>query len=197
MKEIHSEQNQPRGLRVTVFGGSKTKPGEPEYQDAYGLGVLLGKAGYTVLTGGYIGTMEAVSRGVAESGGHVIGVTCDEIETWRPVAPNPWVMQENRFSTLHMRLNSLIQDCDAAIALPGGIGTLAEIAVMWSQLQTGASLPKPLILVGLGWEATMQAFYLALGTYVSENDRDWLRFVPDVETASRELQAALPVDQVS
>ena len=61
--------------RVTVFGGSRTEPGDQDYQQAYFLGELLGKAGYTVLTGGYIGSMEAVSRGAAESGGHVVG--CD------------------------------------------------------------------------------------------------------------------------
>jgi len=50
------------------------------YQEALELGRLLGTAGFTVLTGGYVGTMEAVSRGAAESNAHVIGVTCDEIE---------------------------------------------------------------------------------------------------------------------
>jgi predicted Rossmann-fold nucleotide-binding protein len=52
-------------VRVTVFGGSKPKVGESAYEDAFQLGSLLGKAGYTVLTGGYIGTMEAVSHGAA------------------------------------------------------------------------------------------------------------------------------------
>ena len=151
----------------------------------------LGEAGYTVLTGGYIGTMEAVSRGAAEAGGHVIGVTCDEIESWRPVAPNPWVMEENRFPTLNLRLNALIQDCDAALALPGGIGTLAEIAMMWSQLQTGASHAKPLILIGPGWQATLHSFYIAQGAYVADKDRRWVRFASDVENAFRDLQAAL------
>jgi predicted Rossmann-fold nucleotide-binding protein len=151
---------------------------------------MLGTAGYTVLTGGYIGTMEAVSRGAVEAGGHVIGVTCDEIEAWRPVNPNPWVLQENRFPTLNQRLNALIQDCEAAIALPGGIGTLAEIAVMWSQLQTGASTPKPLILIGRGWQATLDAFYQSLGLYIAEKDRMWVQMAPDVTQGFRLLQAA-------
>lgn len=191
MNATHKAQNQAPGTPVTVFGGSKPRPGEPEYQQAYQLGKLLGTAGYTVLTGGYIGTMEAVSRGAAETGGHVIGVTCDEIEAWRPVAPNPWVMQENRFPTLNQRLMALIQDCDVAIALPGGIGTLAEIAIMWSELQTGASAPKPLILVGLGWQQTLDAFYQALGDYIAEKDRLWVQVVPDVTQAFHKLQTAL------
>jgi len=76
-------------LKVTVFGGSR--PDEAGYQQALQLGRLLGQAGYAVLTGGYIGTMEAVSRGAAEAGGHVIGVTCEDIEQWRKVNPNRWV----------------------------------------------------------------------------------------------------------
>jgi hypothetical protein len=103
--------------RVTVFGGSN--PGERDYEQALQLGRLLGLAGCTVLTGGYIGTMEAVSRGAAEGGGHVVGVTCDEIEAWRPVRPNPWVQEEMRYPTLRQRLFALIENCDAAIALPG------------------------------------------------------------------------------
>lgn len=67
-------------MNIAVFGGSQPKEGDPAYAEAYELGSLLAQAGHTVLTGGYIGTMEAVSRGAAEAGGHVIGVTCEEIE---------------------------------------------------------------------------------------------------------------------
>ena len=66
-------------MRVTIFGGSKPKPGDQAYQDAYKLGCLLGDANHDVITGGYIGTMEAVSRGAAESSTQVIGVTGDQI----------------------------------------------------------------------------------------------------------------------
>ncbi len=121
-------------IRITVFGGSQPKPGDPVYQQALHLGELIASSGYIVLTGGYIGTMEAVSRGAAEAGGHVIGVTCDEIEAWRPVRPNPWLTEEMRFPTLRQRLFALVDNCDGALALPGGVGTLAEISLMWNQL---------------------------------------------------------------
>jgi uncharacterized protein (TIGR00730 family) len=176
-------------FRVTVFGGSKPKPGEKAYEQGIRLGRLLGKAGFIVLTGGYIGTMEAVSRGTAEAGGRVIGVTCDEIESWRPVKPNPWVMEEMRFLTLRNRLNALIDNCDAAIALPGGIGTLAEVTVMWAQLQIGAIEPRPLILIGEGWETTVNTFYNALGDYIAEGDRKSLFLTQNVDTAVQYLQS--------
>src|SRR5512139_2410435 len=105
-------------LNITVFGGSQPKEGDPAYREAFELGRLLAQAGHTVLTGGYIGTMEAVSRGANGAGGHVIGVTCEEIEKWRPVKPNRWVIEERRRSTLQERLTDLIKGCDAAIALP-------------------------------------------------------------------------------
>ena len=56
-------------IRVTVFGGSNPIPGDPNYEDALKLGKFLGASGYAVLTGGYIGTMEAVSKGTAQGGG--------------------------------------------------------------------------------------------------------------------------------
>ncbi len=160
---MQTERANHAPVRVTVFGGSHPKPGEPAYADAVELGSLLGAAGYAVLTGGYMGTMEAVSRGAVEVGGHVTGVTCDEIESWRQASPNPWVQEERRFPTLQQRLYALIDECDAAIALPGGVGTLAEIAIMWSQMQVLASRPRPLILIGDGWKAMMEDFFDELG----------------------------------
>ncbi len=103
-------------MNVTVFGGAQPQPGSPAYLEACELGRLLAQAGHAVLTGGYIGTMEAVSKGANEAGGHVIGVTCDEIEHWRGTSANRWVMEVRHFSTMQERLNELVRACDAAIA---------------------------------------------------------------------------------
>lgn len=170
-------------MRVTVFGGSEPKPGEPAYLEALRLGQMLGAAGHTVLTGGYMGTMEAVSRGASEAGGHVIGVTCDEIEAWRPADPNPWVQEQLRYPTLRQRLYALIDLCDVALALPGGIGTLAEVAVTWSSLQTGAISSRPLILIGFGWQAVIEQFNQVFRSYVTERHRRLLTLAPSVEAA--------------
>jgi uncharacterized protein (TIGR00730 family) len=177
-----------KSYRITIFGGSKPVPGEPAYEDALTLGKLLGEAGHTVLTGGYIGTMEAISRGAAEAGGHVIGVTCAEMEKWRPGKANRWVIEETRFETTRERLLALIDGCDAAFALPGGAGTLAEITVMWNNLITGSIEYKPLILIGAGWQKTFEAFYAELGEYVSNKDRQWLSFVSNPEDGVKLLE---------
>ena len=70
-------------MNITVFGGAQPKEGSAAYEEARELGKLLAERGHAVLTGGYMGTMEAVSRGASEAGGHVIGVTCIDIEEWR------------------------------------------------------------------------------------------------------------------
>jgi uncharacterized protein (TIGR00730 family) len=170
-------------MNVTIFGGSQPLPGSPAYAEAYELGRLLAESGHTVLTGGYIGTMEAASRGANEAGGQVIGVTCEEIERWRKVAPNPWLKEEMRFQTLQERLNFLIQNCDAAIALPGGPGTLTEIALNWNLMIVESLHRRPLILVGTGWQSVLNQFYKSFDAYLPVNQRELIQFASDVHTA--------------
>ncbi len=172
---------------ISVFGGSRPTPSD--YEQAEFLGRRLGEAGFSVLTGGYIGTMEAVSRSAVQAGAHVIGVTCDQIENWRPVKPNSWVLEERRYPTLRERLFALMDQCDAALALPGGPGTLAEISVMWNHLLTGSLPSKPLILIGPGWRKTIECFFEGLGEYTPEEQRKWLLFAPDVDAAINQLIA--------
>lgn len=175
-------------MKVTIFGGANPQSNGSSYEDAYQLGKSLAEAGHTVLTGGYIGTMEAASRGAAEAGGHVIGVTCQEVEVWRGVSANQWVMEEWRYETLHERLLALIDGCDAAIALPGGVGTLLEIAMLWNRMGIDAIPHKPLILVGDGWRDTMQKFYAAQDPYVSHSSRQLIQFAQDVHEAFQFVQ---------
>ncbi|MBN1231644.1 MAG: LOG family protein [Anaerolineales bacterium] len=154
--------------KISVFGASLPKEGDKDYTDGLLIGEMLANAGYSVITGGYIGLMEAVSKGAYLAGGHVIGVTCDEIEVWRPVKHNPWVIEEQRRSTLQLRLDALIELCDAAIALPGGIGTLAEIMTLWSRLQIESTSPKPMVLVGKAWKDTFETFIQGQRKYIEE-----------------------------
>lgn len=175
-------------MKVAVFGGATPQNDGVVYETAFRLGRLLAQAGHVVMTGGYIGIMEAASRGACEAGGHVIGVTCQEIETWRSVKPNAWVKEEWRYTTLHERLIAIIDGCDAAIALPGGVGTLAEITVMWNRMLIDAIPRRPLILVGQGWRKTMNSFYAAQGGYISEASRAVLSFASDIDEAVELLE---------
>jgi uncharacterized protein (TIGR00725 family) len=174
-------------MNITIFGGSQPKPGTKSYEEAYDLGKLLAQRKHTVLTGGYIGTMEAVSRGANESGGHVIGVTCDEIERWRNVQANPWVLEERKFASLNERLMGLINGCDAAIALPGGPGTLTEIALMWNLMIVDAIHRRPLVLVGHGWQSMFTQAYSDLRDYFIDSQRSLIQFSPDIYSAVKLL----------
>jgi uncharacterized protein (TIGR00730 family) len=177
---------------VTVFGAASTSPNLPLYQDALLLGRLLAESRYTVMTGGYVGTMEAVSRGAAEAGGHVIGATCAEIEQWRPTGANQWVIEEQKAPTLMGRLDYLVSHCDAALALPGGIGTLAEILVTWNRLVVQSISPRPLILIGSGWKETISALLTQQGAYIPERDRPLISYAENVTSAVDLLKILLP-----
>jgi uncharacterized protein (TIGR00730 family) len=170
-------------MNVTVFGGANPQPGSHAYAEAYELGKLLAQAGHTVLTGGYVGTMEAVSRGANEAGGHVVGVTCADIEAWRGTHANAWVQEERHFATLQERLNELVMVCNAAIALPGGPGTLTEISLTWNLMIVASIPPKPLVLVGAGWKSVMGSFYQSFEPYIPQKQRDLLHFAADIQTA--------------
>ena len=145
--------------RVTVFGSSRVVASDLEYQEAARLGRLLAEAGYIVYTGGYAGVMEAVSRGVMESGGVAIGIT---VRPWaKLVQANPWITREVVASDLFARLRRLIES-DAYVALPGGAGTLSEVALAWNLIQTESINLRPLVLVGPRWRALVDCFRRAL-----------------------------------
>ncbi len=139
---------------VAVFGSSRITPGHPDYAAAERLGVLLAGEGWTVATGGHGGAMAAVSRGARAGGAHVIGVTLPGPEGQRP--PNAWVAEERPADDLFARLRMLL-DADAWIAVAGGVGTLAEIAVAWNLMQNAHVAPRPLIVIGEGWQAVLDA----------------------------------------
>ena len=139
---------------IAVFGSSRREETSPCWSEAYTLGRLLAGAGHAVLTGGYGGSMAAVSRGAAKCGGMVIGVTCSVFD---PNPCNEWLTEEVKTKTLIARLAAMIERADAFVALRGGIGTLSEVTLVWSLLQTRA-MPKPLILLGSEWRAVVQSW---------------------------------------
>lgn len=143
---------------ISVFGSSHPQPGSADYEIARQLGRLLAEADFTVQTGGYGGIMAAISQGANEAGGHVIGITAAQIETFRPMPANEWVIEEIKYPTLYERLLHVISYCDGAVAMSGGIGTLAEVALMWNMMQVGELPVRPLVAVGGLWARTLGGF---------------------------------------
>ena len=134
--------------------------------------------------------MEAVSRGASEAGGHVIGVTAPSVFPHRPHA-NEWVAEEQPAATLPLRVAHLIKISDAAIALPGSIGTLTELIVAWNTshvARLARNAPYPLIAVGPVWHDL--AHYLAELLHV---DGSLIRHVTNVDEAITELAHRLGI----
>lgn len=132
---------------VTVFGSSRPRPGETQYSLARELGGELARRNFVVCSGGYAGTMEAVSRGAKEAGGRTIGVTANFFKA----RTNQFVDEEIRKKTWQDRLFALIERGDAFIACPGGTGMLVELAVVWEMLNKNVIARKPLVVLGEFW----------------------------------------------
>jgi hypothetical protein len=167
-----------KGSIVVVFGSNSPQDGEPDYAEARELGRLLAQAGYVVATGGYFGTMEAASRGAKEAGGYVIGVTTSLFDGVR-LQPNAYLDEEIKFPTLFERLHHLVTLAEAWVALPGGIGTLSEVALTWSLMQVGEMKRQPFVLVGEQWRTTIGAF--STDYYVRPQYRDLIKYANQIE----------------
>ena len=147
--------NQP----IAVYGSSKVQPHEEDYLAACAVGSVLAENGYTVMTGGYSGIMEAASKGAAEAGGQAIGVTAGSIERYRNGTVNAWVTKEIRQETLRERILYLILEPAAYVVMPGGTGTLNELITAWELVRVGDIPKRPIICYGEYWKnmlATMQ-----------------------------------------
>jgi uncharacterized protein (TIGR00725 family) len=174
---------------VAVFGSSAGRPGEPGYEEARACGRLLAEAGYAVATGGYGGTMEACSRGAAEAGARVIGVTAPAAFPGRAGA-NAWVGEEMPAPTIPERIHGILSLSAAYIALDGSIGTLTELLVAWNVafIARLSGLPaKPVIAVGPSWAALVPALANALDT-----DASPVTLAADVAAAVAEVRRRVP-----
>jgi len=97
-------------------------------------------------------------------------------------------MEEIRKKTLMERLHTLIHESDAALALPGGPGTLAEISVMWNLMIVESLHRRPLVLIGGGWQSVFDQFIQRFDTYIPARQREILNFAKDVQTAVKLLE---------
>jgi len=144
----------PRG--ITVFGSARTRPGQPDYAQAEEIGRALAKAGYTVITGGGPGDMEAVNKGALEAGGRSVGIA---IEVPHETKPNAFLTTVLSFRYFFVRKVMFVKYSRAFVFLPGGLGTLDEMFEVLTLIQTGKVDACPVVLFGddaywdglLGW----------------------------------------------
>jgi uncharacterized protein (TIGR00730 family) len=133
------------GPCVTVFGSARFQEGHPYYAMARDLGAGLAKAGFTVMTGGGPGIMEAANRGAREAGGRSIG--CN-IELPAEQKPNAYLDRWITFRHFFVRKVMLVKYSYAFVALPGGFGTMDEIFETATLIQTRKIQDFPLVLLG-------------------------------------------------
>jgi uncharacterized protein (TIGR00730 family) len=133
------------GPCVTVFGSARFKDEHPYYALARDVGARLARAGFTVMTGGGPGIMEAANRGAKDVGGRSIG--CN-IELPREQQPNAYLDKWITFRHFFVRKVMLVKYSYAFVVLPGGFGTLDEFFETATLIQTGKIRDFPLVLMG-------------------------------------------------
>jgi uncharacterized protein (TIGR00730 family) len=163
---------------VTIFGGSKCGPASDEYREAHDIGSRLAKAGFTICTGGYLGVMEAASRGAREAGGRVFGIVMNQFKS----EPNRYLTDKVATNHFYERLQNLITRSVGFVALRGGMGTVTEVSLVWNKLQTRVLDRRPIVLVGDCWRDVVDAWKTHL--VVSDEDIAYLDFAHDAEDAA-------------
>ena len=119
-------------LTIAVIGSARLSPPDPRCVPAEQIGAAIAAEGWAVMTGGYGGLMEVTSRAAAQAGGTVIGLP---MRGWARLTPNRW-NHELRWSDTYPERLAHFLTTDAVVAVDGGIGTLAEAAIVWAALQT-------------------------------------------------------------
>jgi uncharacterized protein (TIGR00730 family) len=171
------------GPCVTVFGSARFREGHAYYELARRMGVLLAEAGFTVMTGGGPGIMEAANRGAKEAGGTSVGCNIDlPLEQ----AANPYLDVLVDFRHFFVRKVMLVKYSYAFVAMPGGFGTLDEVFETLTLIQTEKIRNFPIVLMDTDfWLPMVDAIETALlrqGT-ISEHELSLLMVTDSPEEA--------------
>ena len=133
------------GPCVTIFGSARIKADDPHYELARQMGRAIARLGFTVMTGGGPGIMEAANRGAKEAGGRSVG--CN-IQLALEQAPNDYLDRSVKLHYFFVRKTLLIKYSYAFVALPGGAGTLDELFEALTLIQTGKIKNFPIVIMG-------------------------------------------------
>ncbi|MGH3883012.1 MAG: TIGR00730 family Rossman fold protein [Pseudonocardiaceae bacterium] len=180
---------------VTVFGSARTHRDHPEYATGRALGAALAAAGFTVITGGGPGTMEAVNRGASEAGGLSVGLG---IELPFEEGLNPWVDLGINFRYFFTRKTMFIKYAQAFVCLPGGFGTLDELFEALTLVQNKKVTKFPVVLLGRAYWGGLHSWLadtvVAQGK-ITEAELALLHITDDVDEAVRLVGASYQAGQ--
>jgi uncharacterized protein (TIGR00730 family) len=143
------------GIAVSVFGSARSQRESPEYKLAEEISAGLVRAGYTVITGGGPGIMEAANKGAAEAGGVSVGLG---IELPLETGLNDYVNVGVEFRYFFVRKTIFVKYSQAFVVLPGGYGTMDELFEALTLVATGKITMFPIVLVGSEYWAPLLAF---------------------------------------
>jgi uncharacterized protein (TIGR00730 family) len=171
---------------VTVFGSARAQPGDFAYDTAEAIGREVARAGFTLVTGGGPGVMEAACKGAAGAGGHTVGLNIDLPLEQRA---NAYARLSLHFHHFFVRKVMLVKYATAFVLLPGGFGTLDELFETVTLIQTHKIRPFPLILVGWDyWRGLVDWLHeqAVRGGYLGAADLDFLTITDEpAEVAER------------
>lgn len=175
------------GPCVTIFGSARVQPGTTYYEMARKMGARIAEMGFTVMTGGGPGIMEAGNRGAFEQGGRSIGVN---IALPFEQKGNPYVDREVTMRYFFTRKTVLVKYSYAFIVMPGGAGTLDEMFETMTLIQTGKIRNFPIVLMGKEyWQPLMDFLYkMADEGMISPDDPELIFFTDDVDDAVNHIQ---------
>lgn len=171
------------GPCVTVFGSARFKEDHPYYQRAMEVGAALAKTGFTVMTGGGPGIMEAANRGAKQAGGKSVG--CN-ILLPHEQSGNPYLDTTVTFRYFFVRKVMLVKYSYAFIVMPGGFGTMDELFETLTLVQTKKINHFPIVLVGKEfWQPLLDVLgdRLGGGGMISPGDLNLLYVTDSVEEA--------------
>ncbi len=176
------------GKAVTIFGSARLNEDSETYGKARELAGDLARAGYTVITGGGPGVMEAGNRGALDAGGRSVGLNVD---LPHEQSPNPYQTDSVKFKYFFVRKVMLVKYSTAFVVFPGGFGTIDELFEALTLIQTNKIKPFPVYLIGVefwrGMLQWLQGTLLRAGT-ISENDLHLFKVVDDVSTIPGEIE---------
>jgi uncharacterized protein (TIGR00730 family) len=171
-------------IEVGVIGSARIGPDDPRYADADRLGRALAGEGWAVVTGGYGGLMGATSSGASAAGGHTVGLPMSD---WKHLTPHE-SNAELRWSVDYAERLRHLLTADVVVALPGGIGTLSEAAMVWAAAQTEPGAAQ-LVLVGEDWRNVRDA--VGAGLVVDDDDLALAHCVGTVDEVVEAVRTAL------
>jgi uncharacterized protein (TIGR00730 family) len=175
---------------VTIFGSARIDESHRAYQEAHAVGRRFGEAGFTVVTGGGPGVMEAANRGAREGGGLSVGFN---IVLPHEQHSNPYLDVEVVFNHFYVRKTMFVKAAEGFVIFPGGFGTLDEFFEAMTLIQTGKVLEFPVVLFDSEYWDGLLAWIrnpLLVERMISPEDWDNLQVTDDAEEAVRLVVSA-------